>query len=70
MRAFSWWSYLFAQVGGRLRPEPFWTTEAAEGLRLRVPGLRLPFGCAVGTVSRAAAVGMTCSVCPQATSAP
>jgi hypothetical protein len=38
MRAFSWWSYLFAQVGGRLRPEPFWTTEGAEGLRLRAPG--------------------------------
>lgn len=43
MRVFSWWPYLFAQVGGRLRPEPFWTTEGAEGLRLRVLGLRLPF---------------------------
>lgn len=47
MRAFSWWSYLFAQVGGRLRPEPFWITEGTEGLRLQVPGLRV-FLCAVG----------------------
>lgn len=55
MRAFSWWSYLFAQVGGRLRPEPFWIAEGAEGLRLRVPGLRLPFCVRWGKVSRVAA---------------